>query len=286
MKLEQWVIFIDMLGYRDVNGRIDDLDAAQEFIAFMKSNQDVITQQNRDEIKEMYAGLSFNLYEYYEIQTAFISDSIIINFLPKDGPEINENRRLLHSASTLVIIIDRIQQLIYKCMSEKNIVFRGGVSNKFCLIESSYGVGEGLAEAYKYESEVSKHPRISICDDIKNNVGLINAFNFICSKIYKRKFLVTDGKDDVVFLDYLGFNIAAQPLVNAYNASYLPVFLAEHKKSIEKNIADIVAKINDANDQHDEKHLAVLTNIRAKYEWMKDYHNNNIGEDHEEFIIN
>ncbi|WP_158527192.1 hypothetical protein [Pelagibaculum spongiae] len=52
MKLVQWTLFIDMLGYRDINGAINSEAKAKEFIAFMEENKAGLDFTNRSEVKE------------------------------------------------------------------------------------------------------------------------------------------------------------------------------------------------------------------------------------------
>ncbi len=50
-KLLQWTIFIDMLGYRDINGKIDCDEKAEDFIKFMNSNIEMMSAQDSDSLK-------------------------------------------------------------------------------------------------------------------------------------------------------------------------------------------------------------------------------------------
>ncbi|TOK53284.1 hypothetical protein, partial [Vibrio parahaemolyticus] len=77
MKLLQWTLFIDMLGYRDINGSINSEEAAKEFVSFMEENKALFDFQNHDYFVERYKSYSqFNLYEFYEVKHAFVSDSL------------------------------------------------------------------------------------------------------------------------------------------------------------------------------------------------------------------
>lgn len=53
-KLIPWTLFIDMLGYGDINGNINNEENAQDFYKFMRSNADVFDLQDSKEIREIY----------------------------------------------------------------------------------------------------------------------------------------------------------------------------------------------------------------------------------------
>jgi|GEM_PF-3371769 len=46
MELEKWTLFIDMLGYGQMNGSIRDKEEAAAFISFMKSNVGLFEDQD------------------------------------------------------------------------------------------------------------------------------------------------------------------------------------------------------------------------------------------------
>jgi hypothetical protein len=199
MKLERWTLFIDMLGYGNINGTIKNEQEAAEFIAFMKSNVAFFEEQDREDMKKMYAGEAFDLYKYYEIKVLFVSDSLMISYTPKEvDEEIKEQSRLLHSANALFIILQRLQIYIYNCMNEKKILVRGGISNKFTLIDSQFAVGEGIIEAYQLESKKATYPRIILSEDIINNEGLMKCVNLISKAMYRIESIIE--KDEQGYL--------------------------------------------------------------------------------------
>lgn len=286
MKLEQWVLFIDMLGYGEINGLISDDEKGNAFLDFMKSNEKIFSHQDRAEIREGYATQPFDLYKYYEIQTTFVSDSLIINYKPKEVEEnLPERIRMMHSANTLFIIINRLQTYIYNCLKEHNILIRGGISNKYCLIRDNYAVGEGLLDAYVNESKRAVYPRIVLSENITNNIEFINAFNFISKNIYgKETFLKEDG-DGIYYLDYLKYNIRTvytSMLGNIEALRTISSFLTIHQETITAKLKEIDKAINK---EQDSDKLIKLKKVKEKIVWIKDYHNECIKEAIPQFKI-
>lgn len=286
MKLEQWVLFIDMLGYGEINGQIADDEKGNAFLDFMKSNEKIFSHQDREEIREGYETQPFDLYKYYEIQTTFVSDSLIINYKPKEiEEELHERVRMMHSANTLFIIMNRLQTYIYNCLKEHNILVRGGISNKYCLIRDNYAVGEGLLDAYINESKRAIYPRIVLSENITNKIEFINSFNFISKNIYgKETFLKEDG-DGIYYLDYLKYNIRmvyTSMLGNVEALRTLTSYLTIHQQTIITKLKEIDNKI-EREDNSDK--LIKLEKIKDKIVWIKNYHNECIKEAIPQFKI-
>lgn len=277
-KMEQWVLFIDMLGYQEINGKISNDKEANNFLDFMKSNENEFAKQNNESVKEGYKGQPYDLYEFYDIQTTFVSDSLIINYKPK---ELNDNRVtkdeiIRHSANTLFIILNRLQIFIIKCLSDKNILIRGGISNKYCSIRDNFAVGEGLIDAYNSESTRAIYPRIVLSENIINNHQIIDSFDMIASKIYKTdSFLKHDG-DNVYYLDYLKLPIRmvfTTMLGDLKALSTIDSWLNIHKEKIEEKLKEIDLKIQKESD---EDKIKFFNKIKNKIVWLKDYHNESI----------
>lgn len=279
MKLEQWVLFIDMLGYREINGKINSDKEANDFLDFMKSNEKIFNDQNNPEIINLYQTESFDLYKYYEIQTTFVSDSLIINFKPLDIEEtLREEIRMMHSANTLFIIIKRLQAYIFNCLKEHSILVRGGISNKYCLIRDNYAVGDGVIDAYLNESKRAIHPRIVLSENITNNTKFMEAFSFISNNIYNRDTFLKVDDDKVYYLDYLKFNIRIVFTTMIGNLQALKTvngFLLMHKNVITEKLINLDKEISIENDP---KKLEELNKIKSKIVWLKDYHNESMKE--------
>jgi hypothetical protein len=278
MKLEQWTLVIDMMGYGVINGRIKTEEEAKEFITFMKKNVELITQQDNDEVKKMYAKTSFNLYEYYDIKIIFVSDSIMVSYYPKEVSSLTlENERILHSANALFIILQRLQIFMYHCMNEKKIMVRGGISNKFSLIEDSFAVGEGIIEAYILESKIAVHPRVILSKDIMKHETLIKAIRLLSKALYNIDSILETDENGVYYLDYLGYNIrqALQGSFNLLNLASYQAFFLTHKETIEFHYGatlDAIERLKKTAPA-DEKGLKKLMEVLEKYIWLKVYHN-------------
>lgn len=62
MQLTQWTLFIDMLGYREINGSINSEEKAKEFIEFMETNKKIFEYSDSDEIRERYKKIRHSIY--------------------------------------------------------------------------------------------------------------------------------------------------------------------------------------------------------------------------------
>lgn len=282
MKLEQWTLFIDMLGYREMNGNITTESDARDFTSFMKNNVQIFEKQDSEEMKEGYAKSGFDLYKFYDIKVIFVSDSLMITYFPKEVEEdITEKKRILHSANTLHIILQRLQTYLYHCMKEKKILVRGGISNKFTLIDDQFAVGIGIMEAYLLESEKAIYPRIILSESICNNKSLIESFEYISSQIYKRPTFLKDDGDGIFYLDYLRYNmtIALQD-ITLKTLEVIDGFLTVHKETIEFHIDKTSKTIEDlkTKGEMNTKVYSNLLRVLDKYLWIKKYHNSSLKE--------
>ncbi len=283
MKLNQWTIFIDMLGYGALNNKINNIEKANKLLEFMDTNVKIFQSQDNDYIKQTYSEKEFDLYRFYDIQVALISDSLIINYFPKEIDDIPELKRNLHSANTLFIIIKRLQTFIFHCMVEHNIFVRGGISDKFCLIKGNFAVGEGLIEAYQIESQIARNPRICLSSSIMGNRILIDNFNLLTKTLYKKDSFLKLDEDKQYFIDYLLHNIT-EPEQSRLQKTTKHKFFETHKKTIEYHLETIKEKITLAND---ENVLNSLNKNLKKYKWLKNYHNS-VLKDYKEnkYLIN
>lgn len=290
MKLFQWTLFIDMLGYREVNGSISSDKDAEDFIGFMEANKNILDFSNREEVKERYEKDDFNLYEYYDVDSCFVSDSIIITFKPKEVEKLtNEELKFMHSANALFIICMRLQTIIFNCFTEKGIFLRGGISSKCSYIKDNFAVGEGLIEAYLAESSIAKSPRIVLHPNIEENTKLIEKIFFLSDVMYGGKSLIQrDSKDSVLFLDYMGFALASSDLNSqsvARAAVVDPVgFLAQknvtenyvrrHYEALSAKFHELTSRL-EAMEAGSESHEKI-SRVLSKFIWLKEYHNRSI----------
>lgn len=294
MKLTQWTLFIDMLGYRDINGSINSEEKAKEFIAFMDVNKKIFESTDSKEKKEEYAkDKHFNLYKYYDIQSAFISDSLIFTYQPKDVDEnISAELACMHSANALFIIAMRLQTFIFNCFLEKGLFLRGGISNKYCYIKDSFAVGEGLIEAYLAESKYAKNPRIVLHPTVEANIDLMEKIQFLAEIMYGGHSIVQKDDDGLYFLDHLGYAIsttnlkipmiiqAAQldPVRHIFTCKSVDNYTRRHAEAISGKLKGLNERLSKLPaDSDDAKELEL---VMKKFIWLKNYHNSKI-ENHD-----
>lgn len=279
-----------MLGYREVNGSISSDKDAQDFITFMETNKNILDFSNRDEVKEKYKEEAFNLYDYYDVHSCFVSDSIIITYKPKevDG-QINEELKYMHSANALFIICMRLQTLIFHCFTEKGIFLRGGISSQYAYIKDSFAVGEGVIEAYMTESVIAKHPRIALHPNVGKNEKLMEKIELLSNMMYGGKSLIQrDAKDGILFLDYIGSvlsssSIKSQSVARAVNDNPLILlslkntthtYVNAHYNALKIKIHEIENRLKKT--ESDSVEYNKLSRVLSKFIWLKEYHNQSI----------
>lgn len=292
LKLFQWTLFIDMLGYRDVNGAICSDKDAEEFIEFMEANKNILDSSNRDEVKERYKRDEFNLYEFYDVHSCLVSDSIIITYKPKEVEGlVNEELKFMHSANALFIICMRLQAVIFNCFTEKGIFLRGGISSKYAYIKDSFAVGEGVIEAYLAESSIAKYPRIVLHPNVEENDKLIEKIEYLSNVMYGGKSLIQrDAEDGILFLDYIGYALSSSDLKSAAVARaavFNPImilaqksvtenYVRRHCEAIKNKIHELESSL--AQIESDSKEYEKISRVLNKFVWLKGYHNQSISE--------
>lgn len=279
-----------MLGFRDINGGICSEDQALRFVEFMKLNKVIFEAADSNYIRNIYLKDNvFNLYAYYDIKFAFVSDSLIITYYPKEFDEhLDEKTFFRHSANALFIATIRMQTFIYHCFKEKGIYLRGGISNKYCYVEDGFAVGEGLIEAYKAESSLAKYPRIILDPSVMSNKMLASGINFISKKMYSDRGILSLDTDGVYFIDYIGYAISIVddnlPMVAEFKKrsqdkywmtrGSVDEFISSHGQMIAEKIAELDLKESESKISNADKVL--FDNVRSKYVWLKKYHNKKI----------
>ncbi|WP_419777752.1 hypothetical protein [Malaciobacter marinus] len=205
-KLMQWTYFLDILGYGEEQKNIDNQEKANIFIEFMKGNKFLIDKQEHFD-KHAYKDKIVNIYDYYDFKSVFISNSFVLTAIPK---ETLFNEEDYYNLSTFVVmeLTFKILILLEHILTEKGLLIRGGISNKFTDIdeESSLAVGQGLIEAYKLESKFAKVPRVLLSEEISNDVKIMASFKEHSEK-YGKNFNIfsKDKLDNLYYLDYLGY---------------------------------------------------------------------------------
>lgn len=287
MKLLHWTVFVDLLGYQELNGGVKSLDDAKDLIEFMNSNQKIFNDQTQNvQLKEQYEKSSYNLYEHYEISFAFISDSLIISYTPNLDKDFPEEIALRHSANSLLIILQRLRLLVYKCAHEKNIFLRGGVSNDYSYIHGNFAVGKGVGSAYKAET-LAKYPRVILAEDVTANIKLMKAIDDLSRIMYNVDLIKDDGKK------YLDFNCFGRITLDAQSKNHFVIKNAiSNPKKYEQNVLDeggmlktykeaIEFQIKKAlmlKDSSNPEEQRLYESLKEKYIWLSNYHDKSCEE--------
>jgi len=207
-KLMQWTYFLDILGYGEEQKNIDSQEKADAFINFMKGSKYLIEGQEQQD-KLFYKDKEYDIYDYYEVKTVFISDSFVITVIPKENL-FDEDDYYYFSTFIIMELTFKIFILLEYVLKEKGLFFRGGISNKFTDIdtENLLAVGKGLIEAYSLESKFANVPRILLSKDILNDTKIMSSF-LTHSKKYSENFSIfKKDKDNFYYLDYLGYMLS------------------------------------------------------------------------------
>jgi len=286
MKAVQWTVFIDMLGFKKLNSSVTTDDQAQDLIKFMTSNRDELVQLETH-VQQGYKKYTvFNFYEWYEVKSAFISDSIVVTFKPKDVVwEKNADRVLMHSANALMIIAMRLGALMHKCLVEKKITFRGGISTEYCDISENFAVGAGLSSAAEAEGRAT-FARLALAEDVIRNAKLVKQICTLFKLMYgDSEFLVTEA--GVTYVNTLDLMLAAADTRSPSVAKaiftrpgrdavigareQIEVFLTAQKALVIKSIREMYAAYRKdyADADRRKSHRRVL----KKYFWLRRYHN-------------
>jgi len=207
-KLIQWTYFLDILGYGEKQKEINNKDKAKDFIEFMKSNKLLIEFQE-DMDKDFFINKDFNIYEYYDFKSTFISDSFVITAIPKEK-KFSDAKYYHYSTLIIMELTFKIFMFIENILEQKGLIIRGGISNKFTDIdeENSLAVGIGLIEAYKLESKDAVFPRILLTKDISEDTKIMSFFEKH-SKNQKDDFSIfCKDNDGLYYLNYFGFMLS------------------------------------------------------------------------------
>lgn len=286
MRAVQWTVFIDMLGFKKLNSAVTSDEQARDLLDFMAGNQKVLLELE-GEVEQRYKQDSiFNLYEWYEPKSAFISDSVVLTFKPKEvARETNADRVLMHSANALMIIMMRLAALMHKCLLDKQITFRGGISNQYCDIHGTFAVGAGLSAANEAEGK-AVYARLALADDVVRNTALMAWIRKLFRVMYgDSEFLVEeDGMTYVNALDFMlaGGDMSTPAVSNAIRLQEgrvavmstrqkNEVFLNAQKALVVEMIRDFYAayRKNYADEDCRKGNRRVL----EKYFWLRRYHN-------------
>lgn len=286
MKLTQWTVFIDILGFKELNEKINNEKSALNLIEYMKSNIELNNFQNSPHVIGQYKNQDFNLYDFYDVKFAFVSDSICFTFYPKEV-SINRKDPILDSANTLLIIFMRLHSYIENIISSKGLFIRGGISTKYAYIEDNFIVGEGVIEAYLTESTIAKNPRITLSKSVMSDKKLLTRFNFLSKIMYGTDKIIKKDENGNYFYNYLRYQLASidynvtmvgREFINNQVGYFglvdtIEMFFKNHKQAIVKAISELEDRIyKSASDREKE----TLKKVMSKYIWLKNYHNDEL----------
>lgn len=286
MKAMQWTVFIDMLGFKKLNSSVTTDEQAQDLIAFMTSNRDILTG-HEEALAGAYKRLNgFNPYEWYEVKSAFISDSIVVTFKPKDMPdEKNPAKVLMHSANILMLLVFRLGLMMHKCLLSKKITFRGGISTEYCDMSDSFAVGAGLSAANDAEGKAT-YARLALSDDVVRNAPLMMQIRQLFRRMYgDSEFLVEDN--GVTYVNALDLFLAgADPrspsVKNAMATHSGRAAVIDTRKQCESYLtaqrALVIESIQEfwgayRKNYSDEALRRANRGVLKKYFWLRRYHN-------------
>lgn len=286
MKAVQWTVFIDMLGFKKLNTAVTSDEQAQELLAFMTSNRDVLVGHEQALAQGYQGTTGFNPYEWYDVKSACISDSIVVTFKPKEMVgETNAMKVLLHSANALMLLCLRLGLMMHKCLVHKQITFRGGISTGYCDISDSFAVGAGLSAANEAEGR-AKFARLALADDVVRNEELMKAVRRLFETMYgDSEFLVVEkGVTYVNVLDLMlaGTDTTSLAVRNAMKSfetraaviamrTQCEEYLTAQKKLVIESIREFWAAYR--KNYSDTTLRAVNRGVLKKYFWLRQHHN-------------
>lgn len=289
MKAVQWTVFIDMLGFKKLNSSVTTDEQAQDLIDFMTTNRDILVGHEAALAEGYKRGSGFNPYDWYDVKSACISDSIVVTFKPKEVPsEKDAGKVLMHSANILMLLIMRLGLMMHRCLQEKEITFRGGISTEYCDISDSFAVGAGLSAANEAEGK-AKYARLALADDVVNNVRLVKQVRQLFKRMYgDSEFLVEEkGVTYVNSLDLMlaGTDVNSPCVANAVGnfagrtaiiamREQCEDFLTAQRKLVIDSIREFYAAYR--KNYSDEKLRAVNRGVLKKYFWLRRYHNTTV----------
>lgn len=281
MKLTQWTFFLDLLGFSEANKTITSDSEAEKLLEFLESNKEILDLQNSNKILKNYSQQNFNLYEFYEVKHAIISDSIVITFKPKETKLKNTELQQKHSANAFLIIILRLHTLMANCLYNMGFLIRGGISSEYCDIKGSTASGLGLSNAHTAESKIAIYPRIALNKDIPKQT--IRRINWLFKEMYGEKELIykTNGNHFVNSLNFLIGMTDAYCQTNIISLKKDPSMYIETCKAtrayLEKQKIKIEAELTRLRHELEKDQTTQtkksLIKIAKKYIWLKRHHN-------------
>lgn len=184
-----------------------------------------------------------------------------------------------------MIIVMRLSALMHKCLLEKEITFRGGISTEYCDITESFAVGAGLSSANEAEGKAT-YAQLALADDVVRNVKLMKKIHDLFKLMYgNSEFLVKeDGVTYVNALDFMraGSDPRTPSVANAIHThegrvavmgarAQAEIFLKAQKALVIGMIQNFYGAYRKSYADKDQR----KSNRRVlnKYFWPRRYHN-------------
>jgi len=197
-------VFLDILGFSEMIKKIDNEEKSIEFI----SKFDVLKVYNRltnEKMKSHSLFEPYNLAELYSIKVLFVSDSIIISYMPNRDfilKKIEDIESL--NAEIFVLMTIVIAQLQILTINVFNRFLRGGICDEFSYIEGMHAVGKGITDAYKLESQIAKYPRVIFKKEILKKYNIQRYINSIDeTTFFSIQFYTTNEEEEYAYINYL-----------------------------------------------------------------------------------
>lgn len=252
-------IFLDILGFAEMIKKINNEEDAKDFISkfdVLKIYEKLVNKKTINH--SLFA--PHELSKLYEIKVLFVSDSIIISYMPKRDFIIQNIQNIQELNAELFILMTLvIAQLQILTIQTFNRFIRGGICDEFSYIQGEHAVGRGITEAYKLESQIAKHPRVIFKKEIVDKYNITKYINDIDAKaFFSLQFYQTLENDEYAHINYLRiFDFFEEDQNN----------ILKPDCQIIKNCADFIVlqkKIIDAElkNVHNEK-------IYEKYKWLE-----------------
>lgn len=285
MKLYHWTAFLDILGFSNEVKKIDNDDDAENFCYFLEINEILVTTINHVILNHNQKHDPEGFYKYYEARAAFISDSIVITFAPKNiEHSLDEYEIYFYNSEAFVTLLRKICYVIYY-ISAKKLLIRGGISNSYAYVKDRFILGKGIIESHEMEQR-AEYPIVAIHDDIINDKKLFDSINnFLAEQIASPKeIIIKETSKNLFYFDYLEFlyrtflfykrkfsakqhlsqylNIAQIDIDKYYEMAKLSnVFLIE----LITFIKEIILNNKDFPCSNEK--------IQKKYDWLREYMN-------------
>jgi hypothetical protein len=174
----RYVVFLDILGFKDMIAKIDINQALFELLIELPQ----IVAQNLDMANRTFGSA-------VDAQSTAFSDSIVIS-ASASAP-----------MTALYTVVNTTVTLCQKLL-HRRAVARGGLAKGPCYHRNNVVFGQGMIDAYLLEQSAAKMPRVVVAPDIAKD--WLDAFSRPGGLVALRD-LITRDTDDVDYIDMFHF---------------------------------------------------------------------------------